>query len=360
MIRKTKDGYVTEVFMNQQRRTNDERFNLNNNANGGDGGHRSGTRTKFRKHSNSKGNTNGLHHFSTSTAASHGMIPSKKFRKQIALTAAVINSDDEDDGNHQSWSIMGSFSQSPCKRRVANGCERSSTNYLTDCVFFLQDLCTKGSDCEFRHNEVAKTNGRTCKFWMKDTCHMLECVYRHPSRNTPVCTFYMQGTCSKGASCTFLHTGGAIPPLPASVPSASTQKITIQFEQDDDLLHEHDDVVPASAAAAAAAANTLQLTATATSATVAAVTTMEDFLSEIGSLDSSPPSKLGVKRARESPTNEGPCVSTAADILRTNKKARPSSLDTLSGTSQEVSRTSTATVDFDQKMAYIDQLLADE
>jgi len=86
----------------------------------------------------------------------------------------------------------------------------------TDCWFFLNAECTKKETCEFRHSEVAKSNPKVCRNWMKSgQCEAgANCTFRHPSKLVPPfgqekvkipCTFFMKGECWKGEHCPYLH-----------------------------------------------------------------------------------------------------------------------------------------------------------
>ncbi|KAL9642029.1 hypothetical protein ABK040_004082 [Willaertia magna] len=83
-------------------------------------------------------------------------------------------------------------------------------NNLTDCVFYLKDMCTKGDKCEFRHCEATKHNTRICKFWTRGECLNKDCSFRHPTIKPTVeptvtpCYFYSIGSCTK-VNCPFLH-----------------------------------------------------------------------------------------------------------------------------------------------------------
>jgi hypothetical protein len=102
-----------------------------------------------------------------------------------------------------------------------------------DCHFFMTSGCTKGAECGFRHSSAAKDNTMVCRHWNQHGCTKLGCTFRHPTRPvTPVaaapmmgmgmpmmpfgmgamgaaggnvCSYFLKGTCKKGASCTFSH-----------------------------------------------------------------------------------------------------------------------------------------------------------
>nr|GEU50603.1 zinc finger CCCH domain-containing protein 17 [Tanacetum cinerariifolium] len=106
----------------------------------------------------------------------------------------------------------------------------------TDCVYFLASplTCKKGSECEYRHSEVARVNPRDCYYWLSGNCLNPKCAFRHPpldglvgaDGSTPMgpsvppahpapyaavpkqgvaCIFFQKGFCLKGHLCPFLH-----------------------------------------------------------------------------------------------------------------------------------------------------------
>ncbi|KAJ1413030.1 Zinc finger, CCCH-type [Sesbania bispinosa] len=96
----------------------------------------------------------------------------------------------------------------------------------TDCVYFLASplTCKKGTECEYRHNEIARLNPRDCWYWLSGSCINPTCAFRHPplDGNTGVpseptqsslpanktmvpCYFFFNGFCNKGDKCSFLH-----------------------------------------------------------------------------------------------------------------------------------------------------------
>ncbi|GAA0151805.1 RNA processing factor [Lithospermum erythrorhizon] len=107
----------------------------------------------------------------------------------------------------------------------------------TDCVYFLASplTCKKGSECEYRHSEMARLNPRDCYYWLSGTCLNASCAFRHPpldggrtetssetaavttpnvsavsvtKTNVP-CYYFYNGYCNKGELCTFMH--GPVP-----------------------------------------------------------------------------------------------------------------------------------------------------
>ncbi|KAI7746945.1 hypothetical protein M8C21_005918 [Ambrosia artemisiifolia] len=99
----------------------------------------------------------------------------------------------------------------------------------TDCVYFLASplTCKKGSECEYRHSDIARVNPRDCYYWLNGNCLNPKCAFRHPPLDgllgaevpgpvgpavpqAPVkqgvaCIFFQKGYCLKGHFCPFLH-----------------------------------------------------------------------------------------------------------------------------------------------------------
>ncbi|KAJ0669243.1 putative transcription factor C3H family [Helianthus annuus] len=107
----------------------------------------------------------------------------------------------------------------------------------TDCVYFLASplTCKKGSECEYRHSDIARVNPRDCWYWLNGNCLNPKCAFRHPPLDglvgsdapTPMgppapapaphatpyatpkqgvpCIFFQKGYCLKGHLCPFLH-----------------------------------------------------------------------------------------------------------------------------------------------------------
>ncbi|PWA83741.1 Zinc finger, CCCH-type [Artemisia annua] len=97
-----------------------------------------------------------------------------------------------------------------------------------------QILKQMGSECEYRHSDVARVNPRDCYYWLSGNCLNPKCAFRHPpldglvgaDGSTPVgpsvppahpapyaavpkqgvaCIFFQKGFCLKGPLCPFLH-----------------------------------------------------------------------------------------------------------------------------------------------------------
>ncbi|XP_016515057.1 zinc finger CCCH domain-containing protein 17-like [Nicotiana tabacum] len=132
----------------------------------------------------------------------------------------------------------------------------------TDCVYFLASplTCKKGSECEYRHSDVARLNPRDCWYWLNGSCLNPKCGFRHPpldgflgaqvqtptgssvppvasvapTPNVPYgsgkqgvpCIFFQQGFCLKGDRCPFFHAPISVPNKapPHPVSTASTEK----------------------------------------------------------------------------------------------------------------------------------------
>ncbi|XP_042010874.1 zinc finger CCCH domain-containing protein 17-like [Salvia splendens] len=113
----------------------------------------------------------------------------------------------------------------------------------TDCVYFLASplTCKKGSECEYRHSDVARMNPRDCWYWLHGNCMNPKCAFRHPplegllgtqgpssagpsapvpqavigpashgqnaffNKPSAACVFFQKGHCLKGDWCPFLH-----------------------------------------------------------------------------------------------------------------------------------------------------------
>uniref|UniRef100_A0A1D1XEC2 Zinc finger CCCH domain-containing protein 34 n=1 Tax=Anthurium amnicola TaxID=1678845 RepID=A0A1D1XEC2_9ARAE len=100
----------------------------------------------------------------------------------------------------------------------------------TDCVYFLASplTCKKGSECEYRHSDIARLNPRDCWYWLSGNCLNPTCAFRHPplegltetssnsvhvahhsvvatSKTNVPCYFYFNTCCMKGDQCPFSH-----------------------------------------------------------------------------------------------------------------------------------------------------------
>ncbi|CAJ1944488.1 unnamed protein product [Sphenostylis stenocarpa] len=106
--------------------------------------------------------------------------------------------------------------------------DEDSLKRNTDCVYFLASplTCKKGSECEYRHNEIARLNPRDCWYWVSGQCLNPTCAFRHPpldghtgvpapseptqnslpaNKTMVPCYFFFNGFCNKGDKCSFLH-----------------------------------------------------------------------------------------------------------------------------------------------------------
>nr|XP_043629701.1 zinc finger CCCH domain-containing protein 17-like [Erigeron canadensis] len=138
----------------------------------------------------------------------------------------------------------------------------------TDCVYFLASplTCKKGSECEYRHSDIARVNPRDCYYWLNGNCLNPKCAFRHPPLDglleaevpTPVgpsvpqapvplakqgvaCIFFQKGFCLKGHLCPFLHGPPTIynnkpvqpvPPNPVTKPSNTFSVVPEKFIQE--------------------------------------------------------------------------------------------------------------------------------
>ncbi|CAI9774714.1 unnamed protein product [Fraxinus pennsylvanica] len=140
----------------------------------------------------------------------------------------------------------------PPPQTATASAEEEAIKRNTDCVYFLASplTCKKGSECEYRHSDVARVNPRDCWFWLHGNCLNPKCGFRHPpldgllgtqaptsapsavpplqTASTPShvpnasgkqgvpCIFFQKGYCLKGDWCPFLH-------APNSVSNKNTQ-----------------------------------------------------------------------------------------------------------------------------------------
>lgn len=205
----------------------------------------------------------------------------------------------------------------------------------------------QGDKCEFRHNEAAKSNTKTCKYWLRGTCHILECIYKHPSRKTPVCTFYLQGTCNKGASCPFLHPIGAKPTAPSTGIKHMAVREAESLEQREKDDHKND--APAEESLDTGLVTEKPLTET----------EANQKPSEAPPSTSKSPTltkSVGLKRSQR-PAGEQTAIIAAADESR---QELPSKKPKLSSTIPSEEKNAPSAIDFEKEMALIDELLADE
>ncbi|KAL1556473.1 zinc finger CCCH domain-containing protein 17-like [Salvia divinorum] len=137
----------------------------------------------------------------------------------------------------------------------------------TDCVYFLASplTCKKGSECEYRHSDVARMNPRDCWYWLHGNCLNPKCAFRHPplegllgtqgptttgpsapvpqavtgpashgqnafTKPATACVFFQKGHCLKGDWCPFLHVPNAsnikAVPVPATGSSVEYANIS--------------------------------------------------------------------------------------------------------------------------------------
>ncbi|KAH6790620.1 hypothetical protein C2S51_005626 [Perilla frutescens var. frutescens] len=154
----------------------------------------------------------------------------------------------------QSQSQSQSQSQPP-------SAEEEALKRNTDCVYFLASplTCKKGSECEYRHSDIARVNPRDCWYWLHGNCLNPKCGFRHPpldglmgtqvptstgpptpsAPSAPIsqaatgpashvpnastkqavpCIFFQKGYCLKGDWCPFLHAPNSANTKAISVP----------------------------------------------------------------------------------------------------------------------------------------------
>jgi len=134
-------------------------------------------------------------------------------------------------GEHHSplrVAVAGQGAQSPPQRRTSTG-GGSTIPFAKrpDCMFYVKGTCTKGPNCLFRHNRLAKTGSQeTCRTWEQTLqCDDPNCTYLHPKmQNTvagtapvavpfppipwsrrPDCMYFLRGVCNKGDRCVYRH-----------------------------------------------------------------------------------------------------------------------------------------------------------
>ncbi|KAJ6649252.1 Zinc finger CCCH domain-containing protein 11A [Pseudolycoriella hygida] len=82
-------------------------------------------------------------------------------------------------------------------------------NCLHDCYFYYYSSCTKGDNCEFRHEPSALGHETMCSKWLDGSCNDVKCVHRHmlikKNRSLIPCFFESQPAGCKKAHCVFKH-----------------------------------------------------------------------------------------------------------------------------------------------------------
>ncbi|CAN4087550.1 unnamed protein product [Withania somnifera] len=142
---------------------------------------------------------------------------------------------------------------------VSASAEEEAVKSNTDCVYFLASplTCKKGSQCEYRHSDMARLNPRDCWYWLNGNCLNPKCAFRHPpldgyleaqvpnamafsvapmvpgvpyasSKQSVPCIFFQQGICRKGDKCPFMHAQSidSDKPTPPPVSTASSETET--------------------------------------------------------------------------------------------------------------------------------------
>ncbi|CAI9768459.1 unnamed protein product [Fraxinus pennsylvanica] len=147
----------------------------------------------------------------------------------------------------------------PPPQTATASAEEEALKRNTDCVYFLASplTCKKGSECDYRHSDIARVNPRDCWFWLHSNCLNPKCGFRHPpldgllgtqaqtsalsavppsqSASTPAplvpnasgkqgvpCIFFQKGYCLKGDWCQFLHVPNSVSNKNTQVPGMST------------------------------------------------------------------------------------------------------------------------------------------
>ncbi|TMW99160.1 hypothetical protein EJD97_002976 [Solanum chilense] len=144
--------------------------------------------------------------------------------------------------------------------------EEEAVKSNTDCVYFLASplTCKKGSECEYRHSDMARLNPRDCWYWLNGNCLNPKCAFRHPpldgileaqaptamgfsaaykvsvapmpqvpyasSKQDVPCIFFQQGICRKGDKCGFMHAPSFVSNNPTQPPvsTASSETSTVK------------------------------------------------------------------------------------------------------------------------------------
>ncbi|CAN4113868.1 unnamed protein product [Withania somnifera] len=144
--------------------------------------------------------------------------------------------------------------------------EEAAVKSNTDCVYFLASplTCKKGSECEYRHSDMARLNPRDCWYWLNGNCLNPKCAFRHPpldgffeaqvptamgfsvapmvpaapmlqvpyasSKQSVPCIFFQQGVCRNFGKCPFMHAPNFVwdKPTPPPVSTASSETETVK------------------------------------------------------------------------------------------------------------------------------------
>ncbi|KAL2545655.1 Zinc finger CCCH domain-containing protein 17 [Forsythia ovata] len=164
--------------------------------------------------------------------------------------------------------MVGPPPQSQSQSQSQPAAEEETLKRSTDCVYFLASplTCKKGSECEYRHSDIARMNPRDCWFWLHGNCLNPKCGFRHPpldgllgsqlpisagssippspATTAPVahvphtsgkqvapCIFFQKGFCLKGDWCPFLHGPNATSNKAAQVPGTTAAAEPVTFKQ---------------------------------------------------------------------------------------------------------------------------------
>ncbi|CAI9755279.1 unnamed protein product [Fraxinus pennsylvanica] len=163
--------------------------------------------------------------------------------------------------------MVGPPPQSQSLSQPQPALEEEALKRNTDCVYFLASplTCKKGSECEYRHSDVARMNPRDCYFWLHGNCLNPKCGFRHPpldgllgnqlpisagssispsqgataspahvthtsGKQVAPCIFFQKGFCLKGDWCPFLHGPYATSNKAAQVPGTTASAEPVTFK----------------------------------------------------------------------------------------------------------------------------------
>eukprot|EP00897_Mesotaenium_endlicherianum_P001630 jgi/Mesen1/1495/ME000132S00441 len=80
------------------------------------------------------------------------------------------------------------------------------------CKFFREGKCAKGAECTFSHDVVPVTKGELCRFFVLRSCLKgPDCAYSHDLAAFPCKFFHTTGRCLDGEQCRFSHAAVTTP-----------------------------------------------------------------------------------------------------------------------------------------------------
>jgi hypothetical protein len=90
------------------------------------------------------------------------------------------------------------------------------TNFIVEqkpiCKFYLENRCSKGNDCSFRHEGTPKPKSDFCKFFIIGACTKGdECPYSHNLSEFPCKHYFIRGFCQRNP-CQYSHDKNSILP----------------------------------------------------------------------------------------------------------------------------------------------------